>query len=159
AEGDTIATAVATNLGPADGTYSHTAHVGDGLYPLKDVDLYQISAAAGQVMTATTALPSGGTSVGTYLRLFDATGTPLGFPLFGYNSRLQYQFATAGTYYVGVSGSPNSNYNPNVAGSGSTIFGSGDYTLNVALATPTADAAGESLATAQVTGLGPANGT
>jgi hypothetical protein len=159
AEGDTIASALATNLGPADGTYSHTAHVGDGLYPLKDVDLYQINAAAGQVMTATTALPSGGTSVSTYLRLFDATGTALGFTIFGYNNRFQYQFATAGTYYVGVSGYPNSSYNPNVGGSGSTSLGSGDYTLNVALGTPTADAAGDSLASAVVTGLGPANGS
>jgi hypothetical protein len=38
AAGDTIATAQATNLGPADGIFSATAKIGDGLYPLKDVD-------------------------------------------------------------------------------------------------------------------------
>jgi hypothetical protein len=158
AAGDTIATAQASNLGPADGSYSVTARIGDGLYPLRDVDLYQFQAAAGQVVTAQTARPTGGTYMTPILRLFDASGHQLGNIVYSYGYRLEYQFSTAGTYYLGVSGSNDYNYDPNTAGTG--FNGSrGDYQLSLALATPTADAAGDTLATAQVTALGPANGT
>jgi hypothetical protein len=158
AEGDTIATALATGLGTADGSYSHTARIGDGLNPLRDVDLYQITVNAGQVVTANTSLPTGGTAFYTTLRLFDATGNQL-FATSSYNSsHMDYQFATAGNYYVGISGFPDTFYNPNVAGTG-TNGGRGDYTLNLTLATPTADSAGDTLSTAQATGFGPANGT
>jgi hypothetical protein len=160
AAGDTIATAQATNLGPSDGTFSATAKIGDGLYPLRDVDLYQISAGAGQVLTAVTSLPTGGTPINSYptLEVFSAAGGTLASNLGYTNSaaRIDYQFATAGTYYVGVSGYPG--YNPNVGGSGYS-GGRGDYQLNLTLATPTADSAGDTIATAQATNLGPSDGT
>jgi hypothetical protein len=156
--GDTIATAQATGLGPTDGTFSATAKIGDGLYPLRDVDLYQIQATAGQVLTAQTALPTGGASMYTILRVFDAAGNQLGGAVYYYNNTLQYQFAATGTYYIGVSGASDYNYDPNMAGTGSN--GSrGDYSLNLSLVTPTADTAGDTLAAAQATGMGPANGT
>src|SRR5262249_46290216 len=113
--GDTIATAQATNLGPTDGSFSTTAHIGDRLYPLQDVDLYRIDAAAAQFLSPVTALPTGGTPITyTTLRLFDSSGTQLASYYYGNNSatRIDYQFATAGTFYVGVSSSPF--YNPNV---------------------------------------------
>lgn len=69
---------------------------------------------------------------------------------------IAYQFSAAGTYYVGVSGYPY--YDPNVAGS-AYASGTGDYQLNLALVTPAADAAGDTIATAQATNLGPAAGT
>src|SRR5262245_3212699 len=71
AAGDTLATAQATALGPATGTFTATAKIGDGLYLGRDVDLYRLDAVAGQLLTATTALPSGGAAVDTVLRLFD----------------------------------------------------------------------------------------
>jgi hypothetical protein len=161
AAGDTIATAQATNLGPAAGTFSATAQIGDGLYRNNDVDLYRIDVNAGQVVTALTSLPAGGTSMATELRLFDATGHELLSNFYSSNypySRLQYQFASAGTYYVGVSGAYNLYYDPTTGGSGNP--GSlGDYHLDLTLLTPTADAAGDTIATAQATNLGPAPGT
>ena len=158
AAGDTIATAQATGLGPADNTFTATAKIGDGLYPLRDVDMYRIQANAGQVLTAQTSLPAGGAYMNPVLRLFDAAGNQLGGFVSFYNNSLQYQFATAGTYYIGVSGYSDYFYDPNTAGTG--INGSrGDYQLSMTLATPTADTAGDTMATAQATGLGPANGT
>jgi hypothetical protein len=155
--GDTIATAQATGLGPADNTVITTARIGDGLYPLRDVDLYQVQGHAGQVLTARTSLPAGGTYMTPILRLFDAAGNPLGNPIYNYNNNLQYEFGTAGTYYIGVSGSGDYFYDPNAAGTG-TNGSRGDYQLSLTLATPTADTAGDTLATAQATGLGPTNG-
>jgi hypothetical protein len=158
AEGDTIATALATGLGTADGSYSHTASIGNGLYPLQDVDMYQVTVNAGQVLTASTSLPTGGTYMNPILRLFDSAGNQLGYTTYFYNNKLEYQFSTSGTFYIGVSGAWDTNYNPNVADSG--YPGSrGDYQLNLTLATPTADTAGDTLTTAQATGIGPSNGT
>src|SRR5262249_31929145 len=141
AAGDTLATAQATGLGPADGAFGVTATIGDGLYLNNDVDLYKLSANAGQLVTAITSLPTGGTSMYTVLRLFDSAGNQLTNNAFGNGaySRFQYQVASAGTYYVGVSGYPNYNYDPNVGGSGYT-YSDGDYHLALSVATPTPDA-------------------
>src|SRR5262249_16234147 len=76
---------------------------------------------AGQVITATTTLPAGGTPVDTVLTLFDAAGNSLAQAAsFTGNSdtRLQYTFASHGTYYLGVSGAPNYYYDPTTPGSG-----------------------------------------
>ncbi|MDF5710712.1 MAG: pre-peptidase C-terminal domain-containing protein [Nostoc sp. S4] len=81
-----------------------------------------------------------GSNLNTYLRVFNSSGTQLaanndgaapgeGSSQFSY---LAYTFTQAGTYYVGVSLSPNSNYSAvtgvgDVAGSGAT----GDYRLTL----------------------------
>ena len=97
----------------------------------------------------------------TVVRLFDSSGNELINNAFGNGtySRFQYQLAGAGTYYVGVSGYPNYSYNPAVANSGYSYQSLGDYHLDLSLATPVADAAGDTIATAQATGLGPTPGT
>src|SRR5262249_50958286 len=136
AVGDTIATALDTRLGPNAGTYTMpTTRIGDGLFVSRDVDLYQFRVQAGQVLTATTSLPAGGTPVDTVLTLFDAAGNMLAQAgSFSGNSdtQLRYTFANHGTYYLGVSGGPNSFYDPNTAGSG-YIGGRGDYSLALSL--------------------------
>lgn len=161
AVGDTLATAADTGLNQAAGTYTNTTRLGDGRYLGRDVDLYKVQAAAGQAVTVTTSQPAGGQSTSTYLRLFDAAGSVLAVSpnYYSYGNLAGYTFNTAGTYYVGVSLLNNSNYNPTVAGSGYYGYGPGDYTIGVNLFTPTADAAGDTLATARATGLGPTLGT
>src|SRR5262249_13505239 len=158
--GDTIATAQATGLGPTPGTFGTDARIGDGLYPGNDVDLYRVDVNTGQLLTAQTSLPTGGTPINYYtsLRLFNSTGSLLAHYDYGYNSsaHIEYQFAAAGAYYVGVSGYPY--YDPNVGGSGYP-GATGDYHLALSLVTPTADAEGDTIATAQATGLGTADGT
>jgi hypothetical protein len=156
-EGDTTATALAADL--SSGTYTHTAKIGDGLNPLADVDLYRVdNVQPGQVLTATTAQVAGGTYMQTYLRVFDASGNQVGYSFYGYGSRFEYQLAAGGTYYVGVSGYPNYNYNP-VTGTNTYPGSRGDYQLNLTLATPTADAAPDSISAIAGATLGPANGT
>src|SRR5437764_5832916 len=79
AAGDTLATAQATNLEPTAGTFSATAKIGDGLYPVKDVDLYRVDVNAGQILTAISSLTTGGTPINYYptLELFDSAGNNL----------------------------------------------------------------------------------
>jgi hypothetical protein len=131
--GDTLQNALPTGLGPSSASYSTTATLGDSAEGAADVNMFQFQAALGSTLTATTTTPQGGTAVSTYLRLVDASGNELANS--GAGTSLSYTFTAGGTYYVGVSGSGNSAYNPFVAGSG-TAAGTGDYQLSLGLSTP-----------------------
>ena len=131
--GDTLDTATVTSL-VGTGSFSQPlARIGDGHFDSKDVDLYQFTAVANSVLTAATFQPTGGVAMDTFLRLFDSAGTELAAednsPLY---SRLHYIFETPGTYYVGVSGCPNDDYDPTTAAAAS--YGStGDYRLDLSV--------------------------
>jgi hypothetical protein len=134
---DTIATALNTGLGPASGTFTRDDQVGNGPFGTRDVDIYRFEAFAGATFRALTALPPGGRSMDTILRLFDANGSQLAVndDDLGLYSRIDFEFEVSGTYYVGVSGFANFNYNPNTGGSG--VAGStGDYRLTLTLTAP-----------------------
>jgi hypothetical protein len=92
------------------------------------------------VVTGLTTVPDGGTPMSTYLRLFDANGNELtnGF------DALDYHITAPGTYYLGVSGYPNTSYDPTVGGSGTPYYtpSTGDYRLDLSLVTPTPDVVG-----------------
>src|SRR5262249_31207556 len=108
--GDTIATALDTQLGPNAGTYTApSTRIGDGLYVSRDVDMYQFRVQAGQIFSASTSVPVGGTSVDIILTLWDANGNYLAQagPIGNGTSQLQYTFSSHGTYYLGVAGAPN----------------------------------------------------
>ena len=70
-------------------------------------------------------------SLSSYLRVFDASGNELADSGgTGPDASLSYQAPADGTYYLGVSGAPNSTYNPLVPGSG--VAGStGAYQLQL----------------------------
>src|SRR5262249_9344206 len=72
--GDTLAAAQDTGLGPQSASYVATGSLSDGAAGDADVDLYSFVASAGATLTAATALPAGGVSADTVLRLFDAAG-------------------------------------------------------------------------------------
>ena len=108
-----------------------------------DVDMYRFTVAAGQVVDFdidTTLNGPGG--LGSYLRLFNAQGQQLAFnndaaapgeSVVGFDAYLRYTFATAGTYYLGVSNANNTQYDP-LTGNGDTAGGQysiGDYQLIV----------------------------
>src|SRR5262249_15071554 len=142
------------------GTFNATARIGDGLYPLNDVDLYRVDVAAGQLLTAATTQPVGGTMMTPVLRLVDSAGHPLALN-YNYpsaNTTPEYQFGTAGTYSGGVSGYYTDS-NPTVGGSGYPGASRGDYQLSLTLATPTADAAPDTIAAVASASIGPANGS
>ncbi len=127
-----------------------------------DVDMYSFQVQAGQTVDFdidTTLNGSGG--LGSYLRLFDASGVQLAFNddanapgenTIGFDAYLRYTFQATGTYYIGVSNFNNINYDPltgNVdAAGGSDAIGS--YRLIVrALPNDTDDSISEALTLGQ----------
>ncbi len=133
-EGDTVTSAMALNLG-LGALYKHSATIGDGDYPNKDVDLYSISLTSGQRLTTgvvAIAPEEGGYSslsaMDTYLRIFDSSGIQVAFNDDGTNpftgssttdSYIKFVAPSSGTFYIGVSGYGNNSYNPSIAGSAS----------------------------------------
>ncbi|OKH24393.1 hypothetical protein FACHB389_29945 [Nostoc calcicola FACHB-389] len=107
--------------------------------PQNDADLVKFTVSAGQ-RVGFDVDSRNGSNLNTYLRVFNSSGTQLAANNDGAApgeassqfSYLAYTFSQAGTYYVGVSLNPNSNYSPvtgvgDVAGSGAT----GDYRLTL----------------------------
>lgn len=95
----------------------------------KDVDMYALKVAA----TESVELYVSNASVASYLRLFDSGGTELAYKSY-YDSNsdpsILYTFTTAGTYYLGVSGSWNAYYDPST-GNGDSDGSTGTYRLNL----------------------------
>ena len=116
------------------GEVTLSAHVGDGYYGAKDVDLFAVTVDGAATLIADVDAQSIGTSLDPMLRLFDASGTPLAIndDADGLDSYLRYDLPSAGTYYVGVTGWDNSTYDattPNSGAGGST----GDYDLTLSV--------------------------
>jgi hypothetical protein len=113
-----------------------------------DVDMYKFTVAAGQTLqfdldTEGLATPL----LDSVLRLFDAAGNQLtkdddtdGYQLIGLEANdeesfIQYTFAAAGTYYIGVSGFDNSGYSP-TTGNGDVLSDQavGNFQLHIGTA-------------------------
>jgi subtilisin family serine protease len=132
--GDTLATAAPTGIVElGDRFVQPNTRLGDGPFGEKDVDLYKLDAIPNSRLTVATSQPFGEEPTSTVLRLFDAEGNELlvDSPVSGYAS-LEYTFQEAGTYYLGVSGSGNDQYDPHVGGSGSA-GDTGHYRLDVSV--------------------------
>jgi subtilisin family serine protease len=129
--------AQATVVTPVAGAARFDAVIGDGAYGSGDVDLFSVSLAAGQQLTADIATGTAGSSLDSYLRVFDATGRELASnDDFGgaVDSYLTYTAAAAGTFFVGVSGYGNSAYLPATAGTG-RAGSTGMYRLDLGFST------------------------
>jgi Bacterial Ig domain len=137
--GDTLVTALSTGL-TGLGAFAHIERVGDGSFTTKDVDLYRLSAVVGSRLTVlTNPAPFVGAAMNTYVRVFDALGTQLAAnnDFNGIYSRLTLTLRELGTYFVGISGNPNTAYNPNVGDSGA-VGSTGDYSLAIQVEAPIA---------------------
>ena len=107
-----------------------------------DVDIYRVDVTAGQRLSFDIDRPTG-SRLDSYIRLFNATGQQLAFSddaaapgeVRGVDSFLEHTFATAGSYFLGVSGFRNQNYNA-VTGLGDTNGSTGNYGLVVTNTTP-----------------------
>jgi subtilisin family serine protease/subtilisin-like proprotein convertase family protein len=119
---DTMALATPVAFGGSGRADFTGVTLGDGLSAQLDVDLYRITLPRGGLITAevTAANLDVPSSLDSYLRLFDANGQELAAndQFNGRDAFLDFFVTTGGTYYVGVSGFPNTDYNPAVAGSG-----------------------------------------
>lgn len=141
---NTISTATA--LGPISTTIKSVAST---ITPDIDVDLYSLIVTAGQVVDFNiNTLLNGPSGLQSYLRLFDSSGQVLasnndaaapGESSVGFDAYLRYTFPSAGTFYVGVSNSRNTQYNPltglNLTSGG--FYSIGSYTLIVSTPTVT----------------------
>ena len=109
--------------------------------PDVDVDMYRFTVTAGQVVDFDIDTPLNGPGgLGSYIRLFNSQGTQLasnnngtapGENTLGFDAYLRYTFTSNGTYYLGVSNSNNTQYNPSsgdndTAGGNNTV---GSYDL------------------------------
>ena len=140
--GDTLATAAM--LGITSGDIRLSGRVGDGSRGARDVDLFRVTLAAGQTITIDidARTLSGGSTLDSYLRLFNSAGRQLATnddDGSSFDSLLTFRASTAGTYYVGISGYGNSGYNPTRAGSGGA-GSTGVYQARFALTGATAGA-------------------
>ncbi len=152
---DTITEAIATNLSADNNTVSLDSAIsftfGNRLVDqTEDVDMYSFDLEAGDTVVLDIDAELLGSSLDSVLRLFDGSGNQLAQSNDDFapnelladsqsDSYLEFTAETEGTYYVGVSSSPNGEfdfennpYEPFEAGSG-TGSSSGEYTLNLLL--------------------------
>lgn len=107
-----------------DGGEIYLGYIGDtsASPPDRDVDLIAVTLASGDVFSARTNLFSSGGTIGdTMLRMFNRDGVEVDFdddPGAGLESTLNFTVSSDATYFLGVSGDPNRDYDSNVAGSG-----------------------------------------
>jgi subtilisin family serine protease len=131
---DTLADATVADS--AVGSESFEGVIGDGAYGAADVDLFRVTLGAGQALTADVAARTEGSGLDSYLRLFDADGRQLaanddsGGSL---DSYLAFVAPAAGTYFVGLTGYGNSQYQPSSGGSG-RAGSTGGYRLDLTFA-------------------------
>ena len=123
----------AVDLGAISSTVTRT---GLSISGGTDVDLFRVTVTSGQ--TVRFDIDNSSQEFDSYIRLFDANGNELARnddgPTPGESasleSYLQFTFATAGTYFLGVSGYGNSSYSA-VSGAGDLTGSTGQYTLEV----------------------------
>ncbi len=131
---DTLAVATPINASVSGGVRISGQTLGNGTFGALDVDLYRLNLTApGQISAEVIARRRpGGSSLDSYLRLFNALGQELvsNDQFAGFDAGVDFFVNTPGTYYLGVSGFGNSNYNPVVGGSG-TAQSLGVYDLSV----------------------------
>jgi subtilisin family serine protease len=128
---------VADTVDLSGGVATIAGTIGDGANGLRDVDLFALSLAAGDVVTVDVDAWTLGSDLDSYLRLFDASGWQLAANDDAdgtVDSVLAFIVPDTGTYYVGLSSFANTRYNPFIAGSGRLGSTGGDYVLTVAVA-------------------------
>ena len=106
--------------------------VSEIITPDIDVDMFRFTVTAGQTVDFDIDTPlNGAGGLGSYLRLFNASGQQLAFNndgrapgenVVGLDAYLRFTFAAGGTYFLGVSNSNNIQYNP-LTGNGDTAGG------------------------------------
>lgn len=124
----TLSKAIGTSIGST---------ITDSIWSATVVNLYSFVVISGQTIGFNINQISG-SSLDSYLRLFDSSGNMLAYnndgaapgETLGKSSYLTYTFNNGGTYYIGVSGYPNTSYNV-VTGAGSVGGSVGGYTLAI----------------------------
>ncbi|MDE5085583.1 MAG: hypothetical protein O4859_32095, partial [Trichodesmium sp. St18_bin1] len=125
---DTIQRATQTGLTQKNnGIFSYVGEIGDNtnLLPQNDVDLFEIHLDLGEIVRLPRVeftVKEGPPISPAEVQLFDATGNPHSLNPWpdspDYQSFIVTEEYQAGSFYVGISGPGNTNYDPNIEGSG-----------------------------------------
>jgi subtilisin family serine protease len=137
---DTIATATPALLDADTSVFSGV--IGDGEHGPRDVDLFAFELEAGDLLEVVVTAAAAGSSLDSYVNLFDAGGV-----LWASNddsggsldSSLSFVAPITGGYLVGVSGLGNSHYLPE-SGDGTAAGSTGPYEVRFRRTTPTGEA-------------------
>jgi serralysin len=138
---DTIALASDTALvGGQSGTFSTSGAIGDNnnIAAGLDVDLYKLQLNQKDRVFVDIDALSISSSLNPVIRLFDAGGSWLRFaldPSGTFDRPLDFTARDSGTYYVGISGFSNTDYDPTTAASGNPGT-TGNYNLKITLGAP-----------------------
>ncbi len=100
----------------------------------RDIDLTTVNLEAGTTIDIIASATAVNSPLDPYLRLFDASGRQLAANNDSGGSRdskISFTVQDAGRYYIGVSASTNTRYNPAVAGTGSNGGSTGQYQLSI----------------------------
>ena len=98
-----------------------------------DVDLFKLTANTGDRLSVETFSVPGQSQVDTFLRLFDATGKEVANANTGTYDTLGFKIAASGTYYLGVSSSPNQSYSIRTSPSKLLAGSTGSYMVEFGL--------------------------
>ncbi len=146
--GDRIDGAAALGTLVAGGSVSRQAQIGDGSFGLRDVDLFRFALTSSTHVTFSVDTP--GSPLDAHLRLFNANGIEVAAnddrAPGNFDPRLTVTLPP-GTYYAGVSGSPNRQYNPHQSGSGVASSTTGSYMLSVSVPAGGGESIADQLAT------------
>lgn len=133
--GDSISSATTVTLSPFK-SISRNDAIGNGAYGVSDVDLYRFTTRMPALVELELWARRDGSALEGYLRLFNSSGQQIAssFNAEGGDPCLSL-LLLPGTYYVGISGNPNRNYDPNTCGSG-TAGSTGCYRLEASTYLP-----------------------
>ena len=133
---DTLLTATQTSINAGEfGEFTFSGVIGDNpdTGDADDVDLYTLELAENTRVTFDIDTNNSEPFFNSILRVFDSEGNELGAndDSNRADSFIGFQSPAAGTYYVGVSGFSNFDYNPSVIGSGTNFSSIGNYDLTI----------------------------
>ncbi|AFZ51399.1 Ig-like domain-containing protein [Dactylococcopsis salina] len=135
---DTLASANNTQLNLEENpNVTLSGEIGDNNFENQDVDLYRVTLAKGQQLSAEINTDNS-SSLDSILRIFDQNGTEVALNDDQKNDstdslvKFTVEDADRATYFVGVSGFDNRTYNPNLENSG-TKGSTGEYNLTLTL--------------------------
>ncbi len=129
-DNDVIARAIDSGLHSGANIFQASGNIGDNpaftFSPGFDVDMVRVDMNQGDKMDVTITLPPT-SSFDAHLRVFDSGGVELATTT---ASTLTFTAPLPGDYYVGISGDPNSGYDPLTTGFGA-VGSTGDYNVQI----------------------------
>ncbi|AFZ49599.1 Ig-like domain-containing protein [Dactylococcopsis salina] len=150
---DTLETASTPQLSPDTPNINLAGEIGDNNFGDQDIDLYRLELQKGDQLTADINTDDN-SSLDSFLRLFDSFGQEVernDDSQQGENdSLLEFSADTSQTYYIGVSGFGNDQYNPNLENSGSK-GDTGSYNLALTLTSTASETPNDTISQAIAT--------